>query len=383
MGLMVCCCEDRLAKIRGRTSFQGLPDIGPGQVIELKGVGERFSGPVFVSGVHHRVADGAWTTDVQFGLCPMPFVESMAVNKPPASSLIPAIQGLHVGLVTARGVVRRMADGELAVRLPVPRDAQIAAFADDFNRMAARLQDTIEELRDEGERRRRIFADWTHEIATPLTSVLGYLESLREGGADPERTQRYLDTAYRQAKALESLTDDLSVLSRLESEGLSLDPVREDVASLVRSEVLAAGERAEGVAFHFTTEGDVVADVDAGRLGQAVRNVLDNAGRHAARTVHVECAVEGEHCVVRVKDDGPGIDPEHLPHLTDSFYRADASRARGTGGRGLGLAISRKVLEAHGGGISFESEPGHGTVVSLFVPLHEVEDGRPERPRLE
>lgn len=110
--------RNRLSKVRGRTSFQGLPSVRPGQFIELNGVGDRFNGPVYVSGIKHRVADGAWVTDVQFGLCPMPFVEAMAVNQPPASSLLPAIGGLQIGLVTA------LADdpaGEhrVQVRLPV------------------------------------------------------------------------------------------------------------------------------------------------------------------------------------------------------------------------------------------------------------------------
>ena len=108
----------RLGKVRGRSSFQGLPGVKPGQIVDLQGVGDRFSGPAFVSGVYHRVADGAWLTDVQFGLCPAPFVESMAVNQPPASSLIPAIQGLQIGLVTA---LEGDPDGEhrVQVRLPV------------------------------------------------------------------------------------------------------------------------------------------------------------------------------------------------------------------------------------------------------------------------
>ncbi len=110
--------RNRLSKVRGRTSFQGLPMVKPGQFIELQGVGDRFSGPVFVSGVKHRVADGAWTTDVQFGLCPMPFIESMKVNKPPASSLLPAVSGLQIGLVT------KLADDpasehRVQIRLPV------------------------------------------------------------------------------------------------------------------------------------------------------------------------------------------------------------------------------------------------------------------------
>ncbi len=110
--------RNRLSKVRGRTSFQGVPSVKPGQFVDLQGVGDRFSGPVFVSGVHHRVAQGAWTTDVQFGLCSTPFVESMAVNRPPASSLIPAIQGLQIGLVT-RLEEDPAGEHRVQVRLPV------------------------------------------------------------------------------------------------------------------------------------------------------------------------------------------------------------------------------------------------------------------------
>ena len=110
--------RNRLSKVQGRTSFQGLPAVKPGQFIELQGVGDRFNGPVFVSAVKHRVSNGSWTTDVQFGLCPMPFIESMQVNKPPASSLLPAIHGLQIGLVTKLSE-DPAGEHRVQVRLPV------------------------------------------------------------------------------------------------------------------------------------------------------------------------------------------------------------------------------------------------------------------------
>jgi signal transduction histidine kinase len=277
---------------------------------------------------------------------------------------------LHARIQTAQAVVRRVADGELHVRLPVPSDDEVGALANDFNRMAANLEAHIAELRDEGERRRRIFADWTHEISTPLTSVLGYLETLRGNSADPERRQQYLDTAFQQAKALEALTEDLSVLSRLESEGLSILPSSHDVTDIVRAEVEAARDRGAGerMPIAYEASGPGATMVDAGRLAQAVRNVLDNAARYARTSVHVTCRVENNQCEIAIHDDGDGIAPEHLSHITDSFYRADPSRDRGTGGRGLGLSIAQRILVAHRGRIELTSEVGVGTTVRLRFP---------------
>ncbi len=278
---------------------------------------------------------------------------------------------LHSRIATAQSVVRRMADGELDVRLPVPTDDEVGALAQDFNRMADSLEAHIAELRAEGERRRRIFADWTHEISTPLTSVLGYLETLRSDSTNPERRQQYLDTAFQQAKALETLTDDLSVLSRLESEGLSLLPSTNDVVELVRAEIEAARDRGagDGVAMECDAPEAIVTMIDAGRLAQAIRNVLDNAVRYARSRVTVTCRVQDGECEIAIRDDGEGIAPEHLSHITDSFYRADPSRDRGTGGRGLGLSIAQRILYAHGGRIELTSKLDVGTTVRLRFPV--------------
>lgn len=277
---------------------------------------------------------------------------------------------LHSRIETAQVVVRRMADGELDVRLPVYGDDEVGVLAKNFNRMADTLEAHIAELRAEGERRRRIFADWTHEISTPLTSVLGYLETLRTGSGDAARRKQYLDTAFQQAKALEALTDDLSVLSRLESEGLSILPSSHDVVKLVRSEVEAVRHRGVGERVPIVCDlpDSVVAMVDAGRLGQAIRNVLDNANRYARTCVRVTCSVKNDECEIAVRDDGEGIAPEHLSHITDNFYRADPSRDRGTGGRGLGLSIAQRILIAHAGRIEMTSEVHAGTTVRLIFP---------------
>lgn len=268
-----------------------------------------------------------------------------------------------------QSVVTRMADGDLDVRLRPPTyDMEVHALATDFNRMADRLAEHISELNAEGERRRRIFADWTHEISTPLTSVLGYLESLRDGGVPEERRQRYLDTAYQQARSLQALAADLGVLSRLESEGLSLDSTPQDVSGVLRSELEAAADSSGEI--RVQDEGLVPAhcDADPQRLAQVFRNLLRNAVQHARQRVAVGCEVDDNHCRFLIRDDGEGIEAQHLERVTESFYRADPSRDRGTGGRGLGLAIALRIVEAHGGTLQLSSTPQVGTVVTVQLP---------------
>jgi signal transduction histidine kinase len=271
-------------------------------------------------------------------------------------------------LLQASDVVQRMAQGELEVRLPVSSDDEVGRLAADFNRMAERLQNHIAALQREDARRRRIFADWTHEIATPLSSVLGYLEALRSPALPAERRERYLQRAHEQARALESLSDDLSVLSQLESEGLRLDRAEHDLVGLLRAEADACALRAPRLRLSLDAPERAPSLVDAQRLSQVLRNLLSNAERHARSRIVLRCEVSNPGHLITVEDDGPGIDPEHLQHVTESFYRADASRDRGTGGRGLGLSIAKHIVQTHGGSLSVASEPGRGTAVTLRLP---------------
>ncbi len=276
------------------------------------------------------------------------------------------------GLRRAAQVVRRMADGDLDVRLPPSGDDEIGQLAQDFNAMADRLAKQMDHLRHEQELRRRSFADWTHELATPLSSVLGYLETLRAGDLDAETVRRYVATAHDQAMALKTLSDDLALLSQLDFDGLALDRTRLDLRDVARAELEALRPRADEAKVTLALdlppdETSVLADRQ--RLGQVVRNLLTNAIRHtpAGGRVSVRIAPTGDP-MLEVADEGPGVPAEHLAHLGELFYRADPSRDRRTGGRGLGLAISRGIVTAHGGTLELESEAGQGTVARVRLP---------------
>lgn len=281
-------------------------------------------------------------------------------------------------------VVHRMADGDLSVRLPVRNDDEVGRVVTDFNRMADSLAQRLEELeRAEAQRSRteaqrsRMFAAFTHEISTPLTSVLGYLESLRmpdiEG--DEATRRRYVEIAYAQARALDALAEDLATISRIDFEGLPLTKTSIDVGDVAQRELAAfeARAREHRVTITLSTEGEVTTSADAQRVGQVVRILVDNALRHTpdASTITLRAERRGDRIALEIADAGPGVPTEHLERLGEPLYRIDVSRTRGTGGRGLGLSIARGIARAHDGELTFASPAGRGLVATLVLPVVE------------
>ncbi len=285
------------------------------------------------------------------------------------------------GLSEIESVVHRMADGDLSVRLPVRSDDEVGRVVSDFNRMADSLAQRLEELRRaEAHRSRmeaersRLFAAFTHEIATPLTSVLGYLESLRmpEIEADPETRRRYVEIAFTQARALEALAEDLATLSRLDFEGLPLSRSDVDLGELAKNECASFEPRAaeRDVTLVLSAEPGLALSVDAQRVGQVLRILLDNALRHTPEGSHVRVSLSRreQRIAIEVRDEGPGVPAEHLDRLGEPLHRIDDSRTRSTGGRGLGLSIARGIARAHDGTMTFESPRDGGLVATLLLP---------------
>jgi two-component system OmpR family sensor kinase len=291
-----------------------------------------------------------------------------------ASALI--MRWVRRRLREAEAVVRHIAEaGQAALPLPDLGDDEVGRLAKLFNELGQRLQRSLAELRSEQEERRRAFAAWSHEIATPLSCVLGYIESLgmEEFAADPELRRRYIATAYEQALAIKALTDDLSTLSQLDFDGFPLHRVEVDVAAIAGREIAALEQAARqaqvAVRLYSDPEGARY-DGDPERLGQVVRNLVKNAIQHSppGSEIEVRVATGDAALILEVEDHGEGILAEHLCRLGERFYRADASRSRRTGGRGLGLAISRGIVESHGGRLVLRSEPAQGTVARIELP---------------
>ncbi|MEU1303089.1 sensor histidine kinase [Streptomyces shenzhenensis] len=245
-----------------------------------------------------------------------------------------------------------------------------------------------ERVRRSDERMRRFLADASHELRTPLAAIVGYAELMSHGAGrvPPELAWRRVTA---ESARMTGLVEELLLLARLD-EGRPLESAEVDLAELVAEAVRAARAAGDGHLWRLELHPDAPALVvgDATRLGQMVARLLANARGHTpvGTTVVVSVATTPTHCVVRVRDDGPGIPPDLLPVGFEPFTRADPSRTRAggaAGGSGLGLAIAAAVVTAHGGRITVESTPGRTEFTAELPRRRPVgpakEPGRPVR----
>jgi two-component system phosphate regulon sensor histidine kinase PhoR len=223
-------------------------------------------------------------------------------------------------------------------------------------------------------------ANASHELRTPLAAILGYVETLREGEGhlDGPTAQKFLGIIEREAQRLHALVSDLMSLSRVEAEKHELPTERIDLHSLVeRAARDAAGSsRVDRLRLELLEEPCVLGDLQ--QLEQVVRNLVDNALKYGTPgtpvTVTLDMA-QGDLARIAVVDQGEGIAPEQIPHLTRRFYRTDPGRSRASGGTGLGLAIVKHIVERHRGRLDITSEVGKGTRVVVRIPLAEQDSG--------
>jgi signal transduction histidine kinase len=274
-------------------------------------------------------------------------------------------RGMTQPLRDMAAAVRRMETGDYSVRVESRSRDEVGQLAEAFNRMSAELEG-VERLR------RDLVANVSHELKTPITAIRAHLENLLDGveRPDPETLQVMLT----QSERLGRLVDQLLDLSRLESGDVPLDRAPVELAPLV-SQVLSEIEVARsdrGV----VVEADVPKDLPAAmadreRIHQVLFNLVDNAVRFtpAGGGVTVSASRHNGSVELRVADTGVGIPPEHLPRLFERFYRVDPARSREDGGTGIGLAIARSVVEAHGGTITAESQIGRGSVFTFDLPV--------------
>jgi two-component system OmpR family sensor kinase len=269
---------------------------------------------------------------------------------------------------------QRLGEGDLAARAPQKGGDEIARVAAAFNRMAGDLETRDAALRTSDALRRQMMADVSHELKTPLTAMRGYIETLRmpEVVLDADRRDRYFETIDRETRRLERIVKDLLDLARYEHGGVVLQRRLFDIERLFEN-VVGRHEReaqTKGVAIrtHVDAQADqVVADPD--RIEQAIENLVGNALRHtpAGGTVTLTATQVDGVATLSVSDTGAGIAPEHLPHVFERFYKVDTARAAESTGSGLGLSISKAIVERHGGSIRVTSQPGQ-TTFTVVLP---------------
>ncbi len=273
--------------------------------------------------------------------------------------------------------------GNYDQQLSISTPAEVARLAASFNSMAGQVKATLQSQRD-------LVANVSHELKTPLTSIQGFSLALLDGTAGDEQSRgRAVTIIHEEAGRMRRLVDDLLDLARLEAGQVSLAREPVDMADLLRAcatRFVSAADQA-GIAVEVQAPlslPPVVGDPD--RLGQVFGNLVDNAIKHSAGASgggRVALSVEQQDQMVAcsVTDNGPGIPADDLPRVFERFYQVDKSRARRSGlpnssgqarGAGLGLAIAKEIVQAHGGRISAESVEGLGTRFTVYLPVQSV-----------
>ena len=268
----------------------------------------------------------------------------------------------------------QVAGGRYEARVPTPdMGHEFEELVDAFNRMAARLE-ASERLRH------RLLADVAHEVRTPVATLSAYLEGLEDGIT--ELTPETVALLRAQGTRLTRLAEDLAAVTKAESGELRLSMVEASPVEVLRLAELAARDRAGAAGVELVLENPPPAlpgiTIDPDRIAQVLGNLVDNALRHtpAGGRVALSAARVPDGVSLTVADTGEGIAAEHLPHVFERFYRADTARDRHSGGSGIGLAITRAIVEAHGGTVSAQS-PGRGGGSRFVVTL----PVRPTEPR--
>lgn len=268
-------------------------------------------------------------------------------------------------------ITKKFAAGHWEERLPPSEIPEINQLATSFNRMAVSLEDVEK-------RRRELVSDLTHELRTPLTVVRGYLEELADGRIEP--TPRIYQQLTKETRRLERLIDDLQELSKAEAGYLPIKLTPVNLSPLLRSLVQKFSDQVleDGPELRLECPDPlppVLADRD--RVEQVMVNLLGNAIQYTQSgsiTVRAWTQANGasgqvSRLWIAVTDTGVGMAPEDLSHVFERFWRADRSRNQHTGGTGIGLAISQRLIELQGGQIEVESTLGVGTTFRFYLPL--------------
>jgi two-component system, OmpR family, sensor histidine kinase BaeS len=268
-----------------------------------------------------------------------------------------------VGLTEA---TRAVARGQPLPLVPESGNDEVSELSRAFNRMAVRLA-------EETEQRRRLFAAIAHELRTPLSVIQGTLEGILDRVLDP--TPERIAALHSQSVLLGRLITDLRDLSLAQAGHLQLNRKTIDISGVVRETLEAlsplAEERVVGLRIELPDAALTPLRVDPDRMRQVVQNLVENALRNTPPGGEVRVTLrdgnsEGVHLLVA--DTGRGIRPEDLPHIFEHFYRTDEARARSSGGTGMGLAIVKSLVEAHGGHVSVTSIPGAGSTFTVTLP---------------
>jgi len=292
--------------------------------------------------------------------------------------LVTAIVGIILfGFLTRRirrmaGIIERFDQGDLDQRIPVESNDEIGRLAKRFNSMADTLQENVKELKKTDQLRRELIANVSHDLRSPLASMQGYLETIQLKGSElsDEKREKYLSTILKNTVGLRNLVDELFELSKLDTQQVEPDMESFPISDLVQDVVMKFEPKAEekDIDMRAGCPNEMpLVKADIAMIERVLSNLIENAIQYTEVGGRIDITLEAHNAsvAVHIKDNGPGISEEDLPHVFDRFYRAEKSRSRSEDGTGLGLAIAKKIMELHGREIYVRNRKEGGSVFTI------------------
>lgn len=301
-----------------------------------------------------------------------------------------------MSLITAQGITKPMkkltdgieeiSKGNLDYRIDYDSTNEIGVTVKALNEMAARLKESIRQRNEIDESRKQMTAGIAHDLRTPLTSIKGYVEGLRDGIANtPEKQKEYIQTIYNSANDIERLLNELQTISLLERRSLELNKQEINLHEFLTDYVADAQFTAKKNNFEIIykepkdDDKNITVSLDPARFSRVLMNIISNSIKYAskARNGKLTITLNGydKSVIIALEDNGIGISDKNISHIFETFYRADQARTRVSDGSGIGLAVCKEIIEQHGGHIWATSTEGEGTtiLISLNKIAQEVE----------
>ncbi|SNT27038.1 Signal transduction histidine kinase [Anaerovirgula multivorans] len=278
-----------------------------------------------------------------------------------------------------KNAVDEIAQGNYDVKIDYEVRNEFGVLIHSFNRMAEKLQESEKIKSTYEENRKTLIANISHDLKTPISSIQGYIEAILDGVVlSPEKTNKYLKIIHHNTLYINKLIDDLFLFSKIDMEKLDFEyediEIQAYMNDLMEEFKFELEERQ--IQFHYIDKLDFhrLLHLDRKRMQQAIRNIIGNAVKYGTEknlTIWVELFLQGDNIGIHIKDNGPGIPEDKLPYVFDRFYRIDTERTKDLMSTGLGLAIAKELVEAHGGEITVSSVEQEGTCFTIILPVTE------------
>ncbi len=271
---------------------------------------------------------------------------------------------------------RQIAAGDWDVQLPLSRIKEIAEVRDGFKAMVKGLQESNRKQAELEEERRFVIAAVAHDLRTPLFALRGYLDGMEQGIArTPDKLAQYLAVCKEKSAQLDRLVEDLFTFTKMEYLEAGLDQNTVDLKLILQKAIDSlrpiAGRKHISVIANYAAD-DLTIVGDSHLLERAMNNLLDNAARHTPShgKIFVQCRKVGHKVAFTVQDTGPGFSPEELQRVFEPLYRGEISRNRSTGGSGLGMTISQRIIKRHGGELAAGNHSEGGALLTGWIPVN-------------